>query len=229
MQNCDFDFEKVAGRYDLCNHLFSAGLDRRWRKTAVKVLNPHEGEHVLDLCCGTGDLAFALAQHSPAASIIGLDISPAMIDRARKKHPGLSGRIDWRIADAVQTGLPPQSFDLIACAFGLRNIPDRPAALCEMQRLLRPTGRIGILEFSLPKNKFLRGLYWLYLRYLMPAAGALLFAGPKPLVYLAQSIRDWNDRFDLPNACRQAGLVYLSAQSLSGRIVTLHLLQNKAY
>jgi demethylmenaquinone methyltransferase/2-methoxy-6-polyprenyl-1,4-benzoquinol methylase len=229
IQTEDFTFGQIAGRYDLCNRLCSAGLDRRWRKTAAKILNPQEAEQVLDLCCGTGELAFALARHSPAASIIGLDISREMIEQSQKKRdPALSGRIDWQVADAVQTGLPSQTFDLITCAFGLRNIPDHLAALSEMHRLLRPQGRIGILEFSFPKNKFLRGLYWLYLRYVMPAAGVLLFARRKPLDYLAESIRTWNDEFDLPAVCRQAGLTYVRAQSLTCGIVTLHLLQNKA-
>lgn len=232
MQTEDFTFGQIADRYDLCNRLCSAGLDLHWRRKTAKILNPQEAEQVLDLCCGTGELAFALARHSPAASITGLDISPEMIEQSQKKHQrlqkrdlALSGRIDWRIADAVQTGLPTQSFDLITCAFGLRNIPDRPAALREMQRLLRPAGRIGILEFSLPKNKFLRGLYWLYLRYVMPAAGVLLFARRKPLDYLAESIRAWNDEFDLPAVCRQARLIYTEGRPMCGGIVTLHLLR----
>lgn len=234
MRTEDFTFGQIAGRYDLCNRLCSAGLDLHWRRKTVRILSPQAGDKTLDLCCGTGELAFALAKHSPAASIIGLDISGEMIEQAEKKRrcrqkrdPGLSGRIDWQIADAVQTGLPSQTFDLITCAFGLRNIPDRPAALREMHRLLRPAGRIGILEFSLPKNKFLRGLYWLYLRYVMPAAGVLLFARRKPLDYLAESIRTWNDTFDLPAACRQAGLTYVRAQSLTCGIVTLHLLKRQ--
>lgn len=227
-----FEFEPIAGRYDLCNHLFSAGQDCRWRRLAVKKLSLQAGQKALDLCCGTGDLVFALAKYSPASEIVGLDVSEAMITRAEekqrrleKKIPGLAGRVQWNVADAVQAGLPGQTFDCITCAFGLRNIPDRLAALREMHRLLRPGGKIAILEFSLPENKLLRGLYWIYLRYVMPAADALLFGSRKPFIYLAESIRTWNDEFDFPKVCQDAGLLYITAQSLTCGIVTLHLLK----
>lgn len=219
-----FDFEPIAARYDLCNRLFSFGLDRRWRKTAAALLNPQPEEQILDLCCGTGEMAAALAHLQPAAEIVGLDISPAMIEQAEKKYAALSGQITWQVADAVQTNLLPNSFDLITCAFGLRNIPDISAALKEMKRLLHPAGRIGILEFSLPKNKMMRGLFWTYLRYLMPAGSILLFGKPNPLIYLAESIRTWNDELDFRGVCRQAGLCYSAGHSLCAGTVTLHML-----
>jgi demethylmenaquinone methyltransferase/2-methoxy-6-polyprenyl-1,4-benzoquinol methylase len=230
LQTPDFDFENIAYRYDLCNHLFSAGLDRQWRKNTVKILNPQPAEQVLDLCCGSGDLAFALAEHSAASTIVGLDRSRAMRKQAVKKYqhrlkkqPTLAPRLRWETADALQTALPSATFDIITCAFGLRNIPDRLAALREMKRLLKPNGRIGI---SLPPNSFLRKCYWMYLRYGMPAAGLLLFRSRRPLLYLAESIRLWEE-FDLPEACRQAGLLYHAACPMSGGIVTLHLIKNK--
>lgn len=234
LQTPDFDFENIAYRYDLCNHLFSAGLDRQWRKNTVKILNPQPAEHVLDLCCGSGDLAFALAEHSAASTIVGLDRSRAMIKQAVKKYqhrlkkqPTLARRLRWETADALQTALPSATFDIITCAFGLRNIPDRLAALREMKRLLKPNGRIGILEFSLPPNSFLRKCYWMYLRYGMPAAGLLLFRSRRPLLYLAESIRLW-EGFALPEACRQTGLLYHAACPMSGGIVTLHLIKNNS-
>ncbi len=219
-----FDFEPIAARYDLCNRLFSFGLDRRWRLTAAALLNPQPQERILDLCCGTGEMAAALARLQPAAEIIGLDISPAMIEQAEKKYATLSEQITWQVGDAVQTELPPSSFGLIACAFGLRNIPDLSAALKEMKRLLHPAGRIGILEFSLPKNKLVRRLFWMYLRYLMPAASVPLFGRPNPLIYLAESIRTWNDELDFRGVCRQAGLSYSAGHRLCAGTVTLHML-----
>jgi demethylmenaquinone methyltransferase/2-methoxy-6-polyprenyl-1,4-benzoquinol methylase len=233
-QTHDFDFENLAQRYDLCNHLFSAGIDRRWRRNTVKILNPQPGEQVLDLCCGSGDLAFALVEHSAASTIIGLDRSSAMIKQAVKKYqhrlkkqPALAHRLRWETADALQTALPSAAFDIITCAFGLRNIPDRLAALREMKRLLKPNGRIGILEFSLPPSSILRKWYWMYLRYGMPAAGLLLFRSRRPLLYLAESIRLW-EGFPLPATCRQAGLLYDAACPMSGGIVTLHLIKNNS-
>ncbi|HOQ05456.1 MAG TPA: ubiquinone/menaquinone biosynthesis methyltransferase [Anaerohalosphaeraceae bacterium] len=222
-----FDFEPIAARYDLCNRLFSFGLDRRWRRTAAALLNPQPQERILDLCCGTGEMAAALAHLQPAAEIVGLDISPAMIEQAREKYAALSEQIRWHVADAVRTDLPSNSFDLITCAFGLRNIPDIPAALKEMKRLLRPGGRIGILEFSLPKNKWVRGLFWMYLRHLMPAASIPLFGRPNPLIYLAESIRTWNDELNFPDLCRQAGLTYAASRSLCLGTVTLHMLGHR--
>jgi len=219
-----FDFEPIAARYDLCNRLFSFGLDRRWRRTATVLLNPQPQERILDLCCGTGEMAAALARLQPAAEIVGLDISPAMIEQARKKYAALSEQISWHVADAVRTDLPSNSFDLITCAFGLRNIPDIPAALKEIKRLLRPGGRIGILEFSLPKNTMIRRLFWMYLRYLMPAASIPLFGRPNPLIYLAESIRTWNDELNFPSLCRQAGLTYAASRTLCLGTVTLHML-----
>lgn len=232
METTDFDFGQIAGRYDLCNHLFSMGIDRLWRRAAAGQIGLQAGSKALDLCCGTGDLTFALARYTPATEIVGLDISPAMIARAKekqkrleKKTPSLAGRIQWKVADALQTGLPEETFDGITCAFGLRNIPDRPAALREIHRLLRPGGRAVILEFSLPQNILLRGLYRVYLRMVMPAAGILLFRSREPLFYLARSIQQWNDEFDLLASCRRAGLDSLAAQPLTGGIVTLHRLK----
>lgn len=221
-----FDFEPIASRYDLCNRLFSFGLDRRWRRTAAVFLNPQKGDRILDLCCGTGEMAAALARHQPDAAILGLDISPAMVERAQQKYAALSDRISWRVADAVQTGLPAQSFDLITCAFGLRNLPEPLHALHEMKRLLKPSGTIGILEFSLPKNRIWRGLFWCYLRYGMPVASVCLFGKSNPLIYLAESIRKWNDELHLPDLCRRTGLSYLAGCSLCGGTVTLHRLQH---
>lgn len=221
-----FDFEPIAPRYDCCNRLFSFGLDRRWRRTAALLLNPQPGESILDLCCGSGEMAAALAHRQPLADIVGLDISRAMIELAKKKYAAQSDRIRWRVADAVQTGLPAQSFDLITCAFGLRNIPDKTAALREMKRLLRPKGRIGILEFSLPENRILRTLFWIYLRYLMPAASIPLFGKPNPLIYLAESIRTWDEELNFPDLCRRAGLICRTRDSLCAGTVTLYRLQH---
>ncbi len=221
-----FDFEPIAGRYDLCNWLCSWGLEHRWRRTAARLLAPRPGERILDVCCGTGQMVRALALQQPKAHIAGLDISPGMLKQAQKKNTALLERITWRLADALQTHLPAAAFDLITCAFGLRNLSDPTAALREMKRLLRPAGRVGILEFSLPRSPFLRAFFWGYLRYLMPAIGLLLFASPAPLVHLAESIREWNDAFDLPGACRQAGLVYVEGHPMCGGLLTLHRILN---
>lgn len=223
--NTSFNFDPIAGRYDLCNHLFSLGLDRRWRRVVVRTLGPQAYHRVLDLCCGTGDLVFAFAKYSSAPSITGLDISEAMIRRARQKqNSAWNDRIHWHVADAADTGLADASFDVVTCAFGLRNIPDRLGALREMRRLLRPGGQAAILDFSLPKSRLLRVPYWLYLRYFMPAAGALLFGNSSPLRYLAESVREWDETFDLAQAAA-AGLECETQKPLTCGIVTLTILR----
>lgn len=228
MSATNFDFDPIARRYDLCNHLFSLGLDRRWRRLTVRALRPGAGDRVLDLCCGTGDLVFAFARHSPAQSITGLDLSEAMLGRAREKTtPALKERLGWIGGDAAATGLADEAFDIVTCAFGLRNMPDRLAALREMRRLLRPGGRAAILEFSLPKSPLLRGPYLFYLRTLMPLGGRLLFVSRGPLDYLADSIMEWSRQFDLPRAAAEAGLEHLSRRSMTGGIVMLDILQRR--
>lgn len=220
-------FDPLAKRYDLCNHLFSLGIDRYWRRAVVRLLEPKPTDRVVDLCCGTGDLVFAFAKNSHMKSITGVDISEPMITLAKQKQTHQIKRedaeINWVIADAVDTGLVNGSAEIITCGFGLRNIPDRIAALKEMYRLLASGGRIGILDFSLPANALIHGPYWLYLRYVMPAAGRLVFGSTHPLKYLAESIEQW-ERWDFENAANQAGLKIDSCISMTFGIVKLHIL-----
>lgn len=228
--NTKYDFDSIAQRYDRCNHLFSMGIDRGWRREVIKTLNPQVHQRLLDVCTGTGDLVLAFCKHSPAKDVTGLDISEAMIAHAQEKHIRLDSKswmrgkqVYWLRADAQETGLPSGSYDYITCAFGIRNIPDRIAALKEMHRLLKPNGKLCILEFSLPANPLLRAVYRLYLNHLMPATGKLVIGSRESLTYLARSIHQWHTQVDFSRELADSGLSLVRKTPLTGGIVTLWL------
>ena len=225
-----FDFEPIAERYDRCNHLLSFGMDYQWRREVIKTLNPKIQQRVLDVCTGTGDLAFAFLKHSHAKDVTGLDVSEAMIALAQEKQNRLASKpwirnkkVRWQVADAIDTGLESKQFDFVTCAFGIRNVPDCTAALNEMHRLLKPNGKLCILEFSLPANPFLRAVYHLYLNYIMPVAGKLLFGSKEPLSYLARSVHHWHTEVDFTRKMPAAGFTLVRKLPLTGGIVTLWL------
>ncbi len=203
-------FSTIAKRYDLCNHLFSFGLDFFWRKKTAYLCCNQPIEAALDMCCGTGDMAFALAKTGKTQHITACDISQPMLALAQHKHNKNRGQlpvsvpIEWLHCSAEDTNLPDASFDLITCAFGLRNIDDVPQTLKEMHRLLKPGGKACILEFYLPQNKPLRSVYLFYLCRLMPLAARLIAGNAAPWHYLARSIEQW-EKINLPEHLHAAG------------------------
>ena len=221
-------FSKIAPRYDCCNHLFSLGIDRLWRKRLVRLTSPKADDAILDLCCGTGDMAFAFAKHSPARSIIGADFSNSMIQLARQKQLRLASRrwmtdkhLCFSVDDATAMSFEANTFDLTSCVFGLRNIPDRAAALTQMHRVLKPGGHAAICEFFLPDSPILRAVYWFYLSRIMPLAGRLLLGDTNPLRYLAQSIKNWHETVKLNAELAQTGFINIRCTPLTGGIVTI--------
>jgi demethylmenaquinone methyltransferase/2-methoxy-6-polyprenyl-1,4-benzoquinol methylase len=168
-------FTAIAPRYDLLNHLLSANIDKLWwRRTAwafMPILS-RPNARALDLCCGTGDMAFALHRHASKTSITGADFSHAMLKLASAKSRGNSAP-KWIEADALQLPFPDQSFDLVTSAFGFRNLADYDAGLREICRVLKPEGEFGILEFSEPKG-VLGKLYKFYFRRVLPRVGSLI-------------------------------------------------------
>jgi demethylmenaquinone methyltransferase / 2-methoxy-6-polyprenyl-1,4-benzoquinol methylase len=181
-------FTAIAPRYDLLNHLLSANVDKLWwRRTArsFSSILARPGAQVLDLCCGTGDMAFALRRESAAARIIGTDFAHAMLTLARKKSA--PSAISWVEGDALQLPFPEKAFDLVTSAFGFRNLADYDAGLREIYRVLRPGGEFGILEFSDPPG--LRGkIYHLYFRHVLPAIGKLISGNQSAYSYLPASV-----------------------------------------
>ncbi len=227
-----FDFDEVAVRYDRCNHLFSLGIDHWWRRRLVKAANPKIQQRVLDLCCGTGDVVFSFLKHSSSKHVTGLDISEPMIELARQKQDRLTKKvwlrnktIDWLVDDAAKIPLEDKSVDFVTCAFGIRNVTNRIGMLTEAARLLKPRGRVLVLEFSLPSNVILRSLYRFYLACIMPLAGRLVLGAAGPLKYLSQSIHHWHTQVNFTTEIADAGLTLVRKVPLTGGIVTLWVIR----
>jgi len=220
-------FGTIAPRYDLANHVLSLGVDFHWRRKAVRLMQPLAGRRVLDMCCGTGDLAFAFARGG-AAEVVGCDFSPNMIElAAAKEHRFRSAgklsktRLEWRVCDCTATDLQSQSFDIVSCAFGVRNMADLAAGLAEMRRLLRPEGAVCILEFSLPPNPLVRAAYLTYFRWIMPFIGGLITGRTAAYRYLRDSVRQWDKNVDLTAQLQSAGFQNIRATPLTCAIATL--------
>jgi demethylmenaquinone methyltransferase/2-methoxy-6-polyprenyl-1,4-benzoquinol methylase len=189
-------FTSIAPRYDLLNHVLSFNVDRWWwRKTAASfgsVLKRPDAR-VLDLCCGTGDMTFALGRRAAVtAKILGVDFSHAMLQRATGKSSGTSLR--WVEADALDLPFRDKEFDLITAAFGFRNLADYDAGLREIARLLRPGGECGILDFGEPRG-LLGKLYRVYFKHVLPAVGTVISGVKGPYAYLPSSV----ERFPSPH------------------------------
>jgi demethylmenaquinone methyltransferase/2-methoxy-6-polyprenyl-1,4-benzoquinol methylase len=223
-------FSAIAPRYDFCNHLFSFGLDFFWRKKTANLCCTKPIETALDMCCGTGDMAFALADTKQVKAITACDVSLLMLDLASRKYARRTGlentSVNWLHKPAENTGLPDASFDLITCAFGLRNVDDVPQTLKEMYRLLQPGGRACILEFFLPQNKLLRSVYSFYLCRLMPLAARLIAGNPGPWHYLARSIEKW-EKVNLPELLQTAGFHDITIRHLTFAAVDITIAAKK--
>jgi len=188
-------FTEIAPRYDLLNHLLSANIDKLWWRRTARTLQPilsRPNARVLDLCCGTGDMAFALHRQGPKTSITGADFSHAMLKLASGKS-GDNNVLKWIEADALQLPFPDQSFDLVTSAFGFRNLADYDAGLREIWRVLKQGGEFGILEFSEPKG-VLGKLYKFYFRRVLPRVGRLI-SRTSAYSYLPASV----ERFPAPS------------------------------
>jgi demethylmenaquinone methyltransferase/2-methoxy-6-polyprenyl-1,4-benzoquinol methylase len=188
-------FTSIAPRYDLLNHLLSANVDKLWwRRTArtFREVLSRPDAHVLDLCCGTGDMAFALLREGAQAQIVGADFSHTMLVLASRKSERKPG-IRWIEADALQLPFPDRSFDLVTSAFGFRNLADYDAGLQEIYRVLRPGGQCGILEFSEPKG-LIGTAYRFYFKSVLPRVGRAI-SGSRAYSYLPASV----ERFPSPS------------------------------
>lgn len=217
-------FTALAPRYDLLNHVLSFSVDRLWwRKTArsfASILRRPDA-CVLDLCCGTGDMTFALRRQAgnSAAKILGVDFSHAMLQRANDKSAGKS--LNWVEADALCLPFPDRQFDLITAAFGFRNLADYDAGLREMQRLLRPGGECGILDFGEPRG-LMGKLYRVYFRRVLPAIGTLISGVRGPYAYLPASVERFPSPQEMIGRMRRAGFQQASWTAYSFGIAGLY-------
>jgi demethylmenaquinone methyltransferase/2-methoxy-6-polyprenyl-1,4-benzoquinol methylase len=168
-------FGRIAPRYDLLNHLLSLDVDKTWRRRVAKQYSAilHDANaRVLDLCCGTGDLAFAFRKEAPqGAAITGSDFVPEMLVRARAKAAASGAKVNFVEADALALPFADGSFDLVSCAFGFRNLANYERGLLEIHRVLKPGGAVAILEFAEPRGRVFGALYRIYFRRILPRLG----------------------------------------------------------
>jgi demethylmenaquinone methyltransferase/2-methoxy-6-polyprenyl-1,4-benzoquinol methylase len=206
-------FDRIAPVYDAMNRLMTAGLDQKWRRATVEaVVRP--GDKVLDSCCGTGDLAVAVA--AAGGKVTGVDFSKPMLERARRKAP----KIDWIEGDALALPFEDGSFDAATVGFGVRNLSDLGAGLRELRRVLRPSGRVAILEITRPQG-LLAPFYRFWFDGVIPVAGKVL-PGGSAYAYLPASVKRFPDPQGLAKLLDEAGFDDIRWRLFAGGIVALH-------
>jgi demethylmenaquinone methyltransferase / 2-methoxy-6-polyprenyl-1,4-benzoquinol methylase len=208
-------FDRIAPVYDAMNRLMTAGMDRRWRRLTAEAV-VRRGDRVLDACCGTGDLALA-GLRAGAETVVGVDFSEPMLTRARRK----SGAVEWLEGDVLALPFEAGAFDAVTVGFGIRNVDDLDASLRELQRVLKPGGRLGVLEITRPRG-LLRPFFRLWFDVLVPLVGKVL-PGGNAYTYLPASVRRFPGPEDLAAALGRAGLRAVRFRLLAGGIVALHV------
>ncbi len=219
-------FHAIAGRYDLLNHLLSGGIHLLWKRAAVRAAGLRPGDAALDVCCGTADMLIGLARTvGRRGRAIGVDFAPGMLAGAARRldraRPG--ARVSLVCADAEALPLQGDSLAAATFAFGLRNVARPAQALEEVYRVLRPGGRMVVLEFGQPRSRVLRALYDVYSRTIIPRLGGWLSGRPDAYQYLHDSIRQWADPPALADLMRQAGFAEVRYRVMTGGIVVLHV------
>jgi demethylmenaquinone methyltransferase/2-methoxy-6-polyprenyl-1,4-benzoquinol methylase len=221
-------FSEIAPWYDFLNHFLSLNIDRSWRRRVVALVPPPAAAEgpILDVCTGSGDLALAYAQVAPSSTqIVGADFCHELLQQARRKAhlKPCPASLTFVEADAQYLPFPDNSFALVCVAFGLRNITDMHRGLWEMIRVLRPGGRLAILEFSRPRRKILGSLYTLYFRYLLPLIGQLLCRNRYSAYrYLPESVLQFPDYEKLAAILQSHGLRDVAFVPFTGGIATLY-------
>jgi len=217
-------FDRIAGRYDAMNRVLSFGLDRGWRRRTVRALQLGDRPRVLDLATGTGDLAIDIARMHPRAEVIGLDPSPRMLAVAQAKlaRRGLADRVTLVRGDAQHLPYASCEMDAATIAFGIRNVPDRLAALREMARVVRPGGRVCVLELGEPRRGLLARAARFHTRYVVPRLGALL-SGAREYRYLQSSIAAFPPSAEFARLMERAGLHVIDVAPLTFGVCTLYV------
>jgi demethylmenaquinone methyltransferase/2-methoxy-6-polyprenyl-1,4-benzoquinol methylase len=219
-------FDSVAGNYDLMNDLMSGGLHRLWKRFTLSRTGLRPGQSALDVAGGTGDLSAGMArQVGPSGQVILSDINAAMLAEGRDRliDRGIAGNLGVVQANAERLPFRDSSFHCVTIGFGLRNVTDKPAAVAEMTRVLKPGGRLLVLEFSRPAIEFLRPVYDLYSFQVLPRLGELVAGDRESYQYLAESIRMHPNQYAMLQMLEEAGLEDCRYHNLSGGIVALHI------
>ncbi len=217
-------FDGIAPRYDLLNHLLSLGIDKGWRKKAIREVASVSPKTILDVATGTGDLAIAAAKAIPQASITGVDISTGMLDVGRRKvaAQSLTQTISMQEGDSEALPFGDAVFDAVMCAYGVRNFEHLEAGLTEMARVLRPGGKLAILEFSKPKGALMAPLFAFYFKAILPLIGKLVSRHSRAYTYLPESVAAFPEGDAFTAMLSRCGFAAPRARPLSFGITTLY-------
>jgi demethylmenaquinone methyltransferase/2-methoxy-6-polyprenyl-1,4-benzoquinol methylase len=218
-------FDRIAGRYDLLNHLLSFNLDKLWRARMVRRVADilaRPGARVLDLCCGTGDVLLAFEARA-GRPVLGSDFSHPMLVAANRKIAAKSFRTQLFESDALALPLADSSLDLVAVAFGFRNLANYEQGLEELLRVLKPGGVAAILEFSQPTNRLFGTLYGFFSTRVLPRVGGMISGSPEAYKYLPESIRKFPAAEALAENMKRAGFSRVEFDRMTGGAVALHL------
>ncbi|UAA38721.1 bifunctional demethylmenaquinone methyltransferase/2-methoxy-6-polyprenyl-1,4-benzoquinol methylase UbiE [Paraneptunicella aestuarii] len=218
-------FHSVADKYDLMNDVMSLGIHRLWKRFTIDCSGVRPGHTILDLAGGTGDLAAKFSRLTGSTGkVVVADINASMLQvgRDRLRDMGITGNVEWVQADAEHLPFPDNHFDLVTIAFGLRNVTDKDQALRSMYRVLKPGGRLLVLEFSKPTNENFSKIYDWYSFNLLPNMGKLIANDAESYRYLAESIRMHPDQETLKSMMEAAGFEQTSYHNMTGGIVAMH-------
>jgi len=213
-------FSRIAGIYDLLNRVLSLGVDRRWRRRTVECAGDVSEAVVVDACCGTGDLSLEFAR--AGAQVIGVDFTPEMVARAPAKLDGGAQRAIFIHGDALRLPVPDGVADIASVAFGIRNVADPDDGLAELRRVLRPGGKVLVLEFTTPPGRFLGALYRLYFTKVLPLVGRLLSRDAEAYEYLPRTVMAWPPPDAFQRSMEAAGFTDCGHQLFTGGIACLH-------
>jgi demethylmenaquinone methyltransferase/2-methoxy-6-polyprenyl-1,4-benzoquinol methylase len=216
-------FTRIARRYDLINDLQSFGLHRRWKRKVLELANAAPGQQALDVCCGTGDLAFAFAPAN--ASVIGLDFNEQMLDVAAQRLPAPHSAFRtprFIRGDAQNLPFYDNAFDVVTMGYGLRNLASWDAGLEEMQRVAKPSGRVVVLEFGKPQNALWRWIYFGYLRLFVPCFGLLCAGSASAYGYILESLKHYPGQQGVAARMREIGFVNVRVVNLVGGAMSVN-------
>jgi demethylmenaquinone methyltransferase/2-methoxy-6-polyprenyl-1,4-benzoquinol methylase len=218
-------FAAIAPRYDLLNDLLSLGWHRRWKRALPKMAGVKPGDRALDLCCGTGDIAFAL--RAAGADVVGIDFSPAMLAVAQQRAQTAGGgvcppRLQFLRADALNIPFPNDSFDVVTIGYGLRNLAGWERGLDEMARVSRPDARVLVLDFGKPENKAWRTIYFAWLRFLVPLFGKIFCNDAAAYAYIFESLRDYPAQRGVAARMQALGWRDVQVRQLLGGAMSIH-------
>lgn len=218
-------FESIANKYDMMNDLLSFRRHRAWRKFTMRKMDVQPGETAVDICCGTCDWTVNLAQNSQQGQIIGLDFSENMLDIGRQKldRLGLSDQVQLIYGNAMDLPFEDNRFDYATIGFGLRNVPDLRKVLREMQRVVKPGGKVVCLELSKPVREPFKSIYYFYFQRILPFIGKIVARKYEQYKWLPESLAQFPDHQELARIFKEIGLERVEAYPLTGGIAALHI------